>query len=551
MKEITIQSSDVIRVNARTGDTVAEHFAALFPQLDPLSTVACTINGEINNLHTGLYCSSRVVPLLADSSSGQQILRRSLCFCLAAVAQSRFPLRGLTIGHAIGSGFFWHFSDGPASLDDVAKLSQDLGELVRRNQAIVPSDLSWADASAIFARERRLDTVSLLKHLNDPVIHTYRSGDYWDMAYGPLASWTGQLPAWSLTKHGDGFVLDQQAALAEIPSADNASPMLYNIYHEYKHWGEILEVSTVGQLNDLIYHRKIKDFIQVSEALHQQKMADIASRVAAHADQLKVVLIAGPSSSGKTTFSKKLAIQLTVNGLKPIALSLDDYFVNREVNPRNPDGSYDFEQLGALDITFLNEQLVQLFDGKEIELPSFDFKDGIRRFTGKKLRLPKGGIIIMEGIHGLNDALTPLVPADMKYRIYTSALTQLNIDSLNRIPTTDNRLLRRMVRDSRYRGHSADATFSMWPSVRYGEDRYIFPYQDSADTAFNSALDYEIGVLKPYAEPLLKSVSPASPWYGEARRLIQFLQVFLPVPSEHLPDNSILREFIGGSVFKY
>lgn len=551
MKPISIRSSASQAVPARIGDSVAEHFSSLFPTAAARYVVGCTINGEINNLHATITCPSHIEPIMAESPTGAQILRRSLCFALAAASHQLFPGRGLCIGHAIGTGFYWHFSDGSASRDDLSALSAALTDLVDRNEPIIPASLAWKDAVDIFTRECRPDTVNLLRHFNDPVLQSYRLGDFWDLAYGPLASWTGQLPAWSLVKHGDGFILDLTGARPGTPPASAASPSLFNIYHEYKHWGAILEVSTVGQLNDLIYERRIKDFIQVSEALHQQKIAAIASKVAERADELKVVLIAGPSSSGKTTFAKKLAIQLTVAGLKPIALSLDDYFVNREQTPKNADGSYDFEQLGALDIPFLNEQLVQLFDDQEISLPVFDFKEGRRTFPGKKLRLPKDGVIVMEGIHGLNDALTPLVPADMKYRIYASALTQLNIDSLNRIPTTDNRLLRRMVRDSRYRGHTAEATLAMWPSVRRGEDHWIFPYQDSADTAFNSALDYEIGVLKPYAEPLLRSVSPSSPWYGEARRLIQFLQVFLPVQSELLPDNSILREFIGGSVFKY
>jgi uridine kinase len=549
MKDISFQSDASGIIAVKPGDTVADHFATLFPGREPRDVVACTINGEINNLHATAACPSRIEPIAAASPAGAQILRRSLCFALAAAAQRGLPAKRPCIGHAIGDGFYWHFTEGPATRNDIAALEQSLRALVAANEAILPGDIAWKDAETVFTRERRPDTVNLLRHFNDPVLPTYRLGDYWDLAYGPLASWTGQLPEWSLSRHGEGFVLDILGPGQK--GASTASPMLFTIYHEYKHWGTILEVSDVGQLNDLIYERRIKDFIQVSEALHQQKIADIASRVAERADELKVVLIAGPSSSGKTTFAKKLAIQLTVAGLKPAALSLDDYFVDREKTPRAEDGSYDFEHLGALDIPFLNEQLVQLFDGAEIDLPVFDFKEGRRRFPGRKMRLPKGGVIIMEGIHGLNDELTPLVPADMKYRIYTSALTQLNLDSRNRIPTTDNRLLRRMVRDSRYRGHSAEATLAMWPSVRRGEDRWIFPYQDSANTAFNSALDYEIGVLKPYAEPLLRSVSPASPWYGEARRLVQFLQFFLPVPSEHLPDNSILREFIGGSVFKY
>ncbi len=310
-------------------------------------------------------------------------------------------------------------------------------------------------------------------------------------------------------------------------------------------------MSSVGALNKVNASKGIKDYIQVAEALQDKKIAAIADQIAAKAGKVKVALIAGPSSSGKTTTSKKLAIQLKVIGLDPVTISLDDYFVDRDRTPRDEKGEYDFECLEALDVDYLNEQLVTLFSGGEIELPAFDFKTGSRRSSGKKLRLGERGILVLEGIHGLNDELTPRIKREQKYKIYVSALTQINLDDHNRVSTTDNRLLRRMVRDYNFRGHSAQSTLKMWPSVQAGERSHIFPYQNSADAAFNSALDYELGVLKVYAEPLLRTVKPSCVEYSEARRLQAFLDNFAPIPAASVPGDSLLREFIGDSEFKY
>jgi uridine kinase len=310
-------------------------------------------------------------------------------------------------------------------------------------------------------------------------------------------------------------------------------------------------VSSAGKLNDRTSNGTIQDFIRVNEALHNKKIAEIADRVSDRAQDLRIVLIAGPSSSGKTTFTKKLSVQLTVLGLKPITIGLDNYFVPREHTPLDEDGNYDFEHIDAIDITLLNDHLVALFKGDEVRLPDFDFKTGQRREPKTTVQMPERGILLMEGIHGLNDSLTPRISPEQKYKVYVSALTQLNLDDHNRVSTTDNRLIRRMVRDHKFRGHSALDTLHMWPSVRRGENRNIFPYQDQADAAFNSALDYELGVLRNHCVPLLNEVKPSHDVYYEASRLLTFLNNFTPIPEKHVPENSILREFIGDSGFKY
>lgn len=552
MHEIIISSSPNISIRINAGDSIANHVPTLFPGVAERTLLACKVNGMMTSLHAPLIVSATIQPVLVDDQVAFQIRRRSLCFGLAAIVSKFVPNRGLTIGHAIGRGFFYHFATGIIDTQLIEFLEREMSILVRSHLPIRSVQMGWAELVTRLETAGRSDTVELLHHHNEHIVDCYELADFIDLDHGILCAWTDQLPNFTISIHDDGFILDypQTDSVNELPKVSR-SPLIFSIYQEYKRWGQILGLGTVGQLNALTGKRQIKDFIWVAEALHQQKIAELANQITLRSHELKVILIAGPSSSGKTTFAKKLSIQLTVSGLKPIALSLDDYFVPREQTPRDTEGNYDFEHLKALDIALLNEQLLNLSEGKEIEIPSFDFREGVRKYNGKKLSLPSGGVIVLEGIHGLNSALTERIAPECKFHIYISALTQLNIDSLNRISTTDNRLLRRMVRDSHYRGHSAESTLSMWSSVRRGEDHNIFPFQDFADSAFNSALDYELGVLKTYAEPLLESVGPSSPWYHDARRLLHFLESFLPIPAEYVPENSILREFIGGSVYKY
>jgi uridine kinase len=330
------------------------------------------------------------------------------------------------------------------------------------------------------------------------------------------------------------------------------SPKIFSVYNEYKKWGSIVEVRSVGELNARISNRTIKDYIRIAEAFQGRKLVDIAEKIYEKRDALKVILIAGPSSSGKTTSAKRLAIELMVMGIKPIAISLDDYYMGTEKTPRDEKGEPDYECLEALDVPYLNQQLLALFAGEEVTLPVYDFKTGRRKETGgKKIRMDRRTMLIVEGIHGLNDALTPAIKRELKFKLYVSALTQLNLDDHNRIPTSDNRLLRRMVRDYQFRSKDAAGTIKMWPNVQRGERQHLFPFQNSADAAFNSALDYELAVLKFYADPLLRVVRPGCPEYAEAARLLSFLENFAPIPPQYVPGTSILREFIGESEFKY
>jgi uridine kinase len=436
--------------------------------------------------------------------------------------------------------------------DDLVRIEGAMREIIARDMPIRPLSLSYQEAMGYFEKHNQPDTLSLLKNRNDPAIAVHSCDGFLDLSHGPLAPSTGALSVFGVMDYAPGFLL-------RYPPAENPqhmgpfteNPVLFSIYREYKNWGKILRVGSVGRLDELVRENEIQEFIQVAEALQDKKIAEIADRINAMRDQVKVILIAGPSSSGKTTFSKKLMIQLRVVGRNPVTISLDDYYKPHALTPRDEEGKLDFEALHALDIECLNDTLVRLLRGGEVETPLFDFHSGTRKPAGRMMKLPDRAILILEGIHGLNDELTPLVPREQKHKIYISALTQLNLDDHNRIATTDNRLIRRLVRDSQFRGHTALQTLSMWPSVRRGEDRNIFPFQNSADSAFNSALDYELAVLKVYAEPLLSSVKPDAPEYQDARMLLSFLANFAPLHPRWVPPTSILREFIGESAFKY
>jgi uridine kinase len=464
-----------------------------------------------------------------------------------------FPDRKLIIGHSLGNSYYYHF-DGYGFVEQSAldRIEARMRELVEAKLPIERSVISYSEALDYFQANHQDASELLLKYRNENKIAIYRCGKYIDLSYGPLVPSTSMLSVFDLRHYPPGFLLRYPPTSTPdelAPFEDD--PLLFSVYREYKQWGKILNVTCAGNLNQLIASKGIHEFIRVAEALHNKKIAEIADRIHERRGSVKAVLIAGPSSSGKTTFTKKLAIQLRVTGFNPVQISLDDYFLSRDQTPRDEKGDLDFEALEAIDVQLLNEHLVRLFAGDTVEIPIFDFRSGGRKPVGKSLKLPERGILVMEGIHGLNDRLTPLVPRDQKHAIYVSALTQLNLDDHNRISTTDNRLLRRMVRDYNFRGYSALTTLSRWPCVRRGEDRNIFPHQNNADSAFNSALDYELSVLKTYAEPLLMTIKPYHTEYSEAIRLLTFLSNFAPLPPDYVPDESILREFIGNSAFKY
>ncbi len=554
MHEVVVTLQNGMKIAIPYGTPVGTLMTHFCEESKTCPVVACYVNNELTSLSYKLKFNATILPVTLDTPVGVIVYRRSLCFLLTVAARELFPGKTLTIGNSISDGYFYFFPEQDSvPPEELSALEERMREIVDLDVPIRRTVMSYHDALQYFTQNDQEATAELLETRNEMKIPVHECRNFLDLAHGPLVPSTGYLKHFLLQPYETGFILrfpkpGQTPGLFD-PFKD--SPLLFSIYREYKNWGKVLNVATVGQLNKIISSNGIQEFIRVAEALHNKKISQIADRIGERRDQVKVILIAGPSSSGKTTFTKKLAIELRVLGFSPVMVSLDDYFVPRERTPKDEEGNYDFEALEAIDIPLLNEHLLDLFHGKEVEVPIFDFKTGSRKEKGRTLKIPSNGILLMEGIHGLNDRLTPQIDPAWKFKIYVSALTQLNIDEHTRIPTTDNRLIRRIVRDYQFRGHSAYKTLTMWPSVRRGEDRNIFPFQESADAAFNSALDYELGVLKPIAEPILKAVKPHHEVYSEAIRLLSFLNNFLPIPVKFVPETSILREFVGDSGFKY
>ncbi|MBI2440970.1 MAG: nucleoside kinase [Lentisphaerae bacterium] len=512
-----------------------------------LPYIGCRVNNDIVSLTYPLDVNASVLFLTMTDAAGMRIYRASLTFLLAKAASTLYPERRFCIEHSLGTGLFCRFAATPGiTTRQVAALEAAMRSLVSRNLPIRRRKLAFADALEHFARRGFRDKVNLLRFHNPPKVVVYECEGFTDLAHGPLAPATGTLRWFKLIHYPPGVVLQlptREAPRRVAPFQDQRQ--LFQIFHEHKVWGRILGVTNVGKLNELIANGNVGEFIRVAEALHEKKIARIADRISARRAQLRAILISGPSAAGKTTFAKRLAVQLEVNGLQPVIISLDDYYVDDAETPHGADGRPDYEHIRALDAELFNQHLRQLFAGQTVELPRFNFEAKRRERNGAPLKLRSGQIVIIEGIHGLNPRATYRIPARQKFKIYISALTQLAVDAHNRISTTDNRLMRRLVRDHANRGNSALATLRMWPSVRRGEKRWVFPFQASADATFNSALDYELAVLKPLVEPLLMQVKPADYEYAEARRLQEFLLHFLAVPQQAVPATSLLREFIG------
>ncbi|MDR1863596.1 MAG: nucleoside kinase [Treponema sp.] len=533
--------------------TRAESLISRFGPL-PGPLAAVKVNNEILPLSTRLEINAVLEPVLLETAEGAAIYRRSLAFLLAVAARELFPERSLYIGHSLGHSYYYTFIEGKRLEDsEVKTLEEKMRALAEENLPVTFRYMAYNEALEHFKKNRQNDTALLLDQRSEPRVLVNECGNFLDLYTAPLVNSTGLLRAFELMPYREGFLLRFPAAgQGRTIETFEDSPKIFGVYHEYKKWGRIVGVHAVGHLNRMVAERTIRDYIRIAEAFQEKKLYEIADRIYEKKDTVKTVLIAGPSSSGKTTTAKKLSIALKVMGIEPIAISLDDYYLGTDKTPKDEKGESDFECLEALDVPFLNEQLLAFLAGEEITLPIFDFKQGRRREDGgRRIRLGRRTMLVIEGIHGLNDALTPQIKRETKFKLYVSALTQLNLDDHNRIPTSDNRLLRRMVRDYQFRGAGAEKTFRMWPSVQRGERKHIFPFQNSADAAFNSALDYELAVLKFYAQPLLRSVKPGKPEYAEAARLLSFLENFAPIPPQYVPGQSILREFIGESEFKY
>lgn len=490
-----------------------------------------------------------VTPVSIGDSDGMRIYRRSLTFVLVVAMHQLFPNVQVYVDHSLTFGGLFCEVQGraPFTPHEVALLEQRMREIVAEDVPMRKRRVPLEEARALFRSRGQEDKVRLLRYRQKDYVTLYRLYDVDDYFHGYMVPSTGYLRHFDLQHYSNGFILryprhEQPTVLQPVVEY----PKLVAVFREYGHWLRVLGISDVGELNDALSAGRASEVALVSEALHEQRIAQIATEIAKRRDTVRLVLIAGPSASGKTTFSKRLAIQLLANGLRPVAVGLDNYFVDRVNTPLDERGQYDFEHLLAVDLDLLNEQLLKLLAGQEVRLPRYNFPLG-KREDGEWLKLSEDHIILLEGIHGLNPDLVPSVPKERIYRIYVSALTQLNLDRYNRVPTTETRLIRRIVRDARERGYSALETIRRWESVRDGEKRWIFPYQEHADVMFNSALAYELSALKPLAEPLLFQIEPSVPEYREARRLLALLYWFLPFPTELVPLNSILREFIGGS----
>jgi uridine kinase len=495
---------------------------------------------------------SEVVPITTADSDGMRIYRRSLTFLMITIAEQLFPEAQVVIDYALNFGALYGEVRGrhPFTPDELARIETMMQEWVDADIPIGKKRVPLEEALSYFESQGQTDKTKLLRTRKKDYLTLYTLKDTKDYYHGYMVPSTGYLQEFALRPYGPGFVL--QYPRRELPTVIQEPvqyPKLVAVYNEYGEWMEVMGIPDVGTLNEANETGRMREVILVSEALHEQRIARIASDIAEQHPQVRLVLIAGPSSSGKTTFSKRLSIQLLAHGIRPSTLGLDDFLVNREETPRDESGDYDYESLYALDLSLFNEVLLRLMAGEEVALPRYNFLTGLRE-TGDAIRISQDHVIIVEGIHGMNPDLVRDIPPGLIYRVYVSALTQLNIDQHNRVPTTDTRLLRRIVRDATYRGYSAADTIKRWESVRRGEKRWIFPYQEHADVMFNSALVYELGVLKPLAEPLLLQVKPRTPEHIEAKRLLSFLEWFISIEPNLIPDNSILREFIGGSILR-
>lgn len=549
--QVEIHLPDGRVLQGRRGTPVGEFLKAL-PEWGEPPVVGAVVNGELRELTYPISIEARVRPITMADADGARIYRRSLTFLLEAAFEDLFPDVDLAVDHSVTSGGYYCEVIGrePLSLAEIQQLEKHMNDLVRSDLPFEKEQVPLEDAISYFQKLGKTEKVRLLLYRKKSHLILYALKGRRDYHHGYMVPSTGYLRWFGLTPMGDGFVLrfTRRQAPTEL-SPMPAYPKLLVTFRQYGSWLSRLGIENVGALNDAITAGRIREIILVSEALQEQKIADIARRIVERSKVARIVLIAGPSSSGKTTFSKRLAVQMLAQGISPFPLELDNYFVDREKTPRDNNGKYDFESLGALNTSLLAEHLKQLVAGEEVQLPQFDFRQG-RSQPGEVVRLEADQLVILEGIHGLNPKLLPDLAPDQAFRVYISCLTQLNLDRHNRISTTDTRLLRRIVRDARERGYTAFQTIERWESVQRGEKRHIFPFQENSDEMFNSALVYELSAIRPLVEPLLRQVPFGSDEYIEAKRLLAFLDWFLPIDTQLIPENSILREFLGNSVLK-
>ena len=462
-----------------------------------------------------------------------------------------FPDRKMTVNYQLTNSMFCDIDNTEVTEEIVQKLNEEMKRIVKENLPIRQAIMTREEAKKLYDQTNTFKGRLQFDFEENKEIYMYYCEDYYNYCYGTIANRTGITKIFEVMKYSDGFLIRYPSSSApeQMPKLIHTKKLAWAL-DEYDDIHKILNMNTVYKLNSAVKNGEIKDVIMLDEALHEKKIANIADDIAKNRN-IKMILIAGPSSSGKTTFAQRLGLQLRINRIKPVTISVDNYFVEREQTPRDEDGKYDFENIGAIDLELFNDHLTKLLNGEEIEMPEFDFHVGTKRYNGKKLKLEKDEVLVIEGIHCLNDKLTSSIPKDQKYKIYISALTVLNMDRYNRISSTDTRLVRRIVRDYQFRGYSAKQTIASWYMVNRGEEKNIFPYQENANVIFNTSLIYELGVLKNIAMPLLEEIKPEEPEYAEARRLINMLKYFREIPAEYVPANSLIKEFVGGGNFKY
>ena len=538
-------------VNVNIGSTLSDVYKENNLNM-PYGPVCAKVNNKVEGLHYRLYHKKDVEFLDMTSGSGSRNYTRSVFFVLCKAVKDIWPESHVVIDIPVSNGYYCDLRIGrPVTEEDVAKVKARMDEIIAAAMPIRRHESVTEKAIKLFSDLGDTAKVKLLQTTGRLYTTYYDIDGYYDFYYGSLLTNTKQIYLYGLDKYYDGMLL-------RIPTTADPSKLpemirqdkLFEIFKEHHHWQDVMEIRTVGDFNNAVATDHSIDLINISEALQEKKIAHIADEIAQRKG-VKLILLAGPSSSGKTTTCKRLSIQLIANGLRPLQISLDDYFVDREQSPRDENGDYDFESIHALNLKLINEQFNALFHGEEVELPRYDFPTGKSVKSGNKLKMEDNNVLVVEGIHALNPELTSQIPEELKYRVYVSALTTILLDDHNYIPTTDNRLLRRIIRDYKYRGVDARETIRRWPSVRAGENKWIFPFQENADVMFNSAMLFELAVIKQQAEPLLEQVPENCPEYSEAYRLLKFLKYIKPIPNTDIPPTSLLREFLGGSSFKY
>lgn len=547
---VKVSFSNTQSLEVKQGTTALE-LLAQSNSLPTASVVAVRINNRVCDLRTPVDQDSKLEFITMVEEEGMKVYRRSLVLLLMRAAYEVMPGCGVTVEHTLGNGLYGEIRyKRPLDEAAVKTIEQKMREIAEADQPIEVNRMDMEQIEKLFMEIGQVEKVALVKNMNVQELDIYSCGCYHDYLDGPTVPGTGYLKTFRLQFYLPGFILEfpRRKNPREVPPYIEQGK-LANIYFEKPQWTGLIGVNDLTCLNQIITAGDYDNLIQVSEAFQEKKIIEVADRIAQNIDRVRIVLMAGPSSSGKTTSAQRLAVQLQVNGIRPVAISMDNYFVDREYTPRDENGEYDFESINAIDCQLFNEHLVKLIQGEEVELPYFNFHTGKKEYHGERLKLGPADMIIVEGIHALNDNLTRSVPKGRKFKIYVSALTHLNIDNHHRIATTDLRLIRRIVRDNRTRSRMAWETIKMWPSVRRGEERHIFPFQESADILLNSALPYELSVLKKYAVPLLSEINDSYQEYSEARRLLWMLGFFKDMDDRFVPNNSIMREFIGGSCF--